>query len=496
MFNVNFGGSQYPDCFRDLLRGNDINAGADVGSTGNTALNLTGSAVAGSTTWLTVYDTIPATLTADSTCGAQTLRADVLIQPFSNTKGAGVVALMNEGAGKKGLGLFISDAGNTDTLILSTVDGDPAQKGKLTTVQQVSLQGGITEKAWYRVVMTVNPTGTPTVTGKVFAHATATDPNSALGAQVGSTLTYGAALPAGVTSPGENGIMAFSSVSALVNSSVTNFAGGCGSSDAELVDNGDGTVTHTQTGLMWEKKVAGSGCLHCVDDTYAWSDGMSEFVSHVNGITDVPSIQPGLGGHSDWRLPTIAELQTILLLGPEPPAPFPCSTSPCIDPIFGPTAAGKYWSSTTLANNQARAWFVFFDTGGANDDLKTDSDHVRAVRRAVPPPFVPFECAPAAPVVRTIPGEHTTNPGPFSSGTNVHVTVPGTDTSHQVRNVFFDPTRALVPAGTSVLPGPGPFEIGLTPDASPNPVGKWTVFSCYEIGGFTDGVASVTYDVF
>ena len=38
----------------------------------------------------------------------------------------------------------------------------------------------------------------------------------------------------------------------------------------------------------------------------------------------------GFAGHCDWRLPTIAELQTILL------APYPCGTSPRIDPIFWP----------------------------------------------------------------------------------------------------------------------------------------------------------------
>ena len=189
-FNFNFSGGQYTECFREVLRGSDILDGTDQGSTGHTALNFTGSTAAGGSTWLTVYDATPTDTAPGPTFGAETLCADVLIQPYSNAKGAGVVALMNEEEGKKGLGLFISDAGNTDTLTLSTVDGDLAQKGKLTTVTSVSLQGGITEKAWYRVVMTVNPAGTPTVTGKVFAHATATDPNSALGGQVGSTLEY------------------------------------------------------------------------------------------------------------------------------------------------------------------------------------------------------------------------------------------------------------------------------------------------------------------
>jgi len=43
------------------------------------------------------------------------------------------------------------------------------------------------------------------------------------------------------------------------------------------------------------------------------------------------------------RAPNIAELRTILL------SQYPCRTNPCIDPIFGPTQA-FYWSSTTLAN--------------------------------------------------------------------------------------------------------------------------------------------------
>jgi len=29
-------------------------------------------------------------------------------------------------------------------------------------------------------------------------------------------------------------------------------------------------VLDTRTGLIWEKKVAGSGCLHCGNDTYTW----------------------------------------------------------------------------------------------------------------------------------------------------------------------------------------------------------------------------------
>jgi Protein of unknown function (DUF1566) len=388
VFNVNFSASQYAECFRDLLRGSDINAGTDLGSTGKTALNFTGSTGASGNTWLTVYDAVPATSTGDSTFGAETLCADVLIQPLSNRKGAGVVALMNEGAGKKGLGLFISDAGNADTLVLSTVDGDLAQNGKLTTLTSVSLQGGITEKAWYRVVMSVNPTGTPKVTGKVFRHTTATNPNSALGAQVGVTLTYSpGSLPAGVSSPGENGIMA-SGISAIVNSSVTNFTNdpvACGgTTTARYVDNGDGTVTDTTTGLMWEKKVTECCYIHQVSESFTWGnyfqDGsaFSRFLGLMNFCTsneDGSLVTAGFAGHCDWRLPSIAELKNIV----DMTVPGCGTGTPCIDPIFGPTSLSCYWSSSTVAGDENYAWCIN-GIGLVYDYPKFESFHVRGVR--------------------------------------------------------------------------------------------------------------------
>jgi len=82
----------------------------------------------------------------------------------------------------------------------------------------------------------------------------------------------------------------------------------------------------------------------------------------------------GFAGHCDWRLPTIQELQTILL------APFECGTSPCIDPIFGPTAADFYWSATTLTSNPVNTWYVNFFNGIVTYNGKFQTFHVRAVR--------------------------------------------------------------------------------------------------------------------
>jgi hypothetical protein len=95
-----------------------------------------------------------------------------------------------------------------------------------------------------------------------------------------------------------------------------------------FVNNG-GTVTDSLTGLEWEKKTDDGG-VHDKDDTSTWSTAIV-FVRDLNNVY--------FSLNADWRLPTVAELQTILS------EPFPCTTSPCIAPIFGPTIANDdYWS--------------------------------------------------------------------------------------------------------------------------------------------------------
>jgi hypothetical protein len=89
---------------------------------------------------------------------------------------------------------------------------------------------------------------------------------------------------------------------------------------------------------MWEMKDASDNAQDLsnprdVDNTYTWSIStntapVGDFLPRLNGEIADTTISEQLGGHSDWRLPTSAELQTIL----------DCSFgSPCIDPIFGPT---------------------------------------------------------------------------------------------------------------------------------------------------------------
>lgn len=160
-------------------------------------------------------------------------------------------------------------------------------------------------------------------------------------------------------------------------------AAGSGSScdHPRFTDNGDGTVIDRLTGLRWEQKtnldtVANLGNPHDADNAYTWTAGGEGFSAPDGSVfTSFLSTLNGgcFAGQCDWRLPTLAELQTIQL------APSPCGTTPCIDPVFGPTAPLKYWSGSTFTT-PTDAWEVEFNQGFAITDTKSFPGRARAVR--------------------------------------------------------------------------------------------------------------------
>jgi hypothetical protein len=142
-----------------------------------------------------------------------------------------------------------------------------------------------------------------------------------------------------------------------------------------FLDHGDGTVSDLDTGLMWEMKVEGASCLHCVDDRYEWDEAMADWISEVNGrLGNFGILEPGLGGHRDWRLPTTEELGTITLES------FRCSVQPCIDPVFGTTQESLYWSATSFVDSSTLGHLVSFSDGGRYAWDRTFPWFVRAVR--------------------------------------------------------------------------------------------------------------------
>ena len=201
--------AQTTGVFRDVLNGSLINSDLDLGGTGHTALNFTGcdnnSAVLGRTT---LYDTNVSNGSQRCSLAISQSAPMFSSHPFNNSKGAGIVVLFNEGAGNQGIALSLWTDGNTDSdkvqLVQQTGETRPG-----VALSTVALGSVIAADVWYRLTMDLTFSDSNfTVTGKVFTHTTQTDPNSALGVQVGSTLTYSSALSATLFSPYEIGLVA------------------------------------------------------------------------------------------------------------------------------------------------------------------------------------------------------------------------------------------------------------------------------------------------
>ncbi|MEE4358506.1 MAG: DUF1566 domain-containing protein, partial [Desulfococcaceae bacterium] len=152
------------------------------------------------------------------------------------------------------------------------------------------------------------------------------------------------------------------------------------------------TVQDNVTGLIWEIKWADDGVKdysnsNDQDNTYTWYDPNPVTNGGNAGTpgdgTDTEDFINGLnaavyGGFSDWRMPTIQELMTIVDRD---------RRSPAIDDFyFLSSSSNNYRSSTTYVYDASCAWYVKFSTGDTdngryiNGIYKSGSSYVRAVR--------------------------------------------------------------------------------------------------------------------
>ncbi len=126
-------------------------------------------------------------------------------------------------------------------------------------------------------------------------------------------------------------------------------------------DNGDGTVTDNNTGLMWQQQDDGN--------TYNWYQASGTYDSTYNPASEDVCGSLSLGGYTDWRLPAKKELISIIYYG----IPF---TGP---PTFSIEPQAVYWSSTAYAMDPSWKWFVDFSNGTLNYD-NSSSMYVRCAR--------------------------------------------------------------------------------------------------------------------
>ncbi len=171
---------------------------------------------------------------------------------------------------------------------------------------------------------------------------------------------------------------------------------------ARFVDNSDGTVTDTRTGLVWEQKTDDGG-LRDMNNDYTWQEAL-DYCNNLN-----------LASQADWRLPTIKELASLADLS---------RYGPAIDPIFkNYTVSSSDWSSTTGANNEEYAWHVDFNNGSDSYGNKSSSRYVRAVRGGQAGSFDPLVISVDPAAGGTVTGTGISCPGDctenYTTGTTV-----------------------------------------------------------------------------
>lgn len=142
---------------------------------------------------------------------------------------------------------------------------------------------------------------------------------------------------------------------------------------AQFINHGNGTVTDTKTGLMWKKCAEGQEPLGCIGPAsgFTWQAALQR----------VQEVNSGMAGHTlgytDWRVPNIKELTSIV-------------EGQCIAPAINlavfPNPAMGVWSSSPTAYHDGDAWYVIFSSvSDSGWSAKGSVLEVRLVRDAQNP---------------------------------------------------------------------------------------------------------------
>ncbi|MBF0627152.1 MAG: tandem-95 repeat protein [Magnetococcales bacterium] len=134
--------------------------------------------------------------------------------------------------------------------------------------------------------------------------------------------------------------------------------------DPRFTDNNNGTVTDNLTGLVWMKN---ANCWGRMD----WSSALIKITGLNAGTQTCTGYTAGT--YSDWRLPNLNELQSLIDFS----FSYPVLTA---SHPFSGVQSSSYWSATTLADNAIQSWLVYLFDGRVDFDFKTGMYHVWPVQ--------------------------------------------------------------------------------------------------------------------
>jgi hypothetical protein len=113
--------------------------------------------------------------------------------------------------------------------------------------------------------------------------------------------------------------------------------------EQRFIDNGDGTITDSLTGLMWLKD---GDCLRTV-----WKNAVKT-IGNLNKRSGKATCNGYTANYNDWRLPNVKELESLINYGSGDLDQWISSQG------FVHMKASSYWSSTTKAYDAMQAWAV------------------------------------------------------------------------------------------------------------------------------------------
>ena len=147
----------------------------------------------------------------------------------------------------------------------------------------------------------------------------------------------------------------------------------------DYVDHGNGTVTHTPTGLTWQRCSVGQD----------WVNGNCSGSASVFTWNAAKQLTSSFAGQTGWRLPTAEELLSLVDYSKSWPA--------INATVFPNTFSANYWSGSPSSYASSYAWNVNFSNGSPSGTDRVDSYRVRLVRPAISPVR-----APGAPILNSV----------------------------------------------------------------------------------------------
>lgn len=138
------------------------------------------------------------------------------------------------------------------------------------------------------------------------------------------------------------------------------------SSFSAQIINGEVVVHDSKTGLVWQQNSADTNhdgsvtsAPYPAGDTMKWQDAM-DYCKELE-----------YAGRTDWRLPDLQELTTLVDY---------VRSYPAIDQLFQ-CESDYYWSASTYEEDGNEAWYIHFNFGSDHWKAKDKRAFVRCVRK-------------------------------------------------------------------------------------------------------------------